>query len=85
MSGVRTSCVHRAWSDAMMVAPTDTMRYFNSHHLPGYLRMGCDVREKEISLRLYSRVVVCEIRKIEVYYIDFSRPSTESKSGRGIH
>jgi hypothetical protein len=36
-------------------------------------------------LRLYSRVVVCEIRKIEVYYIDFSRPSPESKSGRGIH
>ena len=36
-------------------------------------------------LRLHSRVVVCEIRKIAVYYIDFSRPSTESKSGRGIH
>ena len=24
---------------------------------------------------MYSRVLVCEIRKIEVYYIDFSRPS----------
>ena len=33
------------------------------------------------TLRLYSRVVVCEIRKIEVYYVDFSRPSPESKSG----
>ena len=30
-------------------------------------------------------VLVCEIRKIEVYYIDFSRPSPESKSGGGIH
>ena len=37
------------------------------------------------TLRLYSRVVGCEIRKIEVFYIDFSRPSPESKSGRGIH
>ena len=36
-------------------------------------------------LRLYSRVVGCEIRKIEVYCIDFSRPSPESKSGGGIH
>ena len=36
-------------------------------------------------IRLYSRVVVCEIRKIKVYYIDFSRPSPESKSGREIH
>ena len=34
---------------------------------------------------MYSRVGQCEIIIIEVYYIDFSRPSPESKSGRGIH
>ena len=38
-----------------------------------------------VPLRSYSRVFVCEIRKFEVCYIDFSRPSPESKSGRGIH
>ena len=38
-----------------------------------------------ITLRLYSRIVQCEIRKNEVYDIDFSRPSPENKSGRGIH
>jgi hypothetical protein len=38
-----------------------------------------------VILRLYSRVVQCEIRKIEVYDIDFSRPSPDIKSGRGIH
>ena len=37
------------------------------------------------TLRLYSRVVACEIRKIEVDCIDFSRPSPVSKFGRGIH
>jgi hypothetical protein len=36
-------------------------------------------------LYMYSRVGQCEIINIEVYYIDFSRPSPESKSGRGIH
>ena len=40
---------------------------------------------KSRTLRLYSRVVACEIRKIEVFYIEFSRPSPESKSGWGIH
>jgi hypothetical protein len=30
-----------------------------------------------VILRLYSRVVPCEIRKIEVYDIDFSRPSPD--------
>ena len=35
---------------------------------------------------VYSRIVVCEIRKIEVYlHRLFTRPSPESKSGRGIH
>jgi hypothetical protein len=38
-----------------------------------------------VILRLYSRVVQCEIRNIEVYDIDFSRPSPDIKSGRGIH
>ena len=42
-------------------------------------------RVGDSSLRLYSRVVACEIRKIEVYCIDFSRPSPVSKSGGGIH
>jgi hypothetical protein len=37
------------------------------------------------SFRLYSRVVQCEIRKIEVYDIDFSRPSPDIEPGRGIH
>ena len=36
-------------------------------------------------LYMYSRVGQCEIINIEVYYIDFSRPSPDSKSGRGIH
>ena len=34
---------------------------------------------------LYSRLVVCEIRKIEFYCIDFLCPSPESKYGWGIH
>ena len=42
-------------------------------------------RQNPSKLRLYSRVVQCEIRKFEVYDIDVSRPSPESKSGRGIH
>jgi hypothetical protein len=42
-------------------------------------------RQNPSKLRLYSRVVVCEIMKTEVYYRHFSRPSPESKSGRGIH
>ena len=33
-----------------------------------------------VILRLYSRVVQCEIRKFEVFDIDFSRPSPERKS-----
>ena len=32
-------------------------------------------RQNPSKLRLYSRVVVCEIKKIEVDLIDFSRPS----------
>jgi len=47
---------------------------------------GCRPRNQSFwGLRLYSRVVVCVIKKIEVYYIDFSRPSPESKTGREIH
>ena len=38
-----------------------------------------------ITLRLYSRIVLCEIRKNEVYDIDFSRPSPDIEPGRGIH
>jgi len=37
------------------------------------------------TLRLYSRVSQCEFRKIEVYCIDFSRPSPVSKFAGGIH
>ena len=61
----------------------------------GYFLHGflvCNPSQSEFSpygfpprLRLYSRVVGCEIRKIEVFYVDFSRPSPESKSGGGIH
>ena len=40
-------------------------------------------RQNPSKLRLYSRVVVCEIMKTEVYYRHFSRPSPESKSGGG--
>ena len=39
----------------------------------------------ERKIKLYSRVVQCEIRTIEVFDIDVSRPSPESKSEWGIH
>ena len=46
---------------------------------------GRTVHVRTAELRLYSRVVQCEIRKSEVYDIDFSRPSPKSKYGLVIH